>query len=263
MIRMILAINNQCFIGKNNTLMYRLKDDMLNFKKMTQNNIVVMGRKTFESLNNRGLPNRLNVVVTSKAETFEDIQTITTHDMKRSETFTKEGHVVYITPDSFINQFLPFHRDSEDEIWVIGGAQVYEAATPFASEIICTFVDDDEVGDVALKPKLFGGFTHLATLKSVDVDEDNDKPYEITQLVRHEDLEHKLRELQAQQHEMEKEQTQNNLSTPLENGGLRQGEAFVIAATTSAALSQIDTESREDSSDSHSSSSDSSSSSSD
>ena len=115
MIRMIFAINNQCFIGKNNTLMYRLKDDMLNFKKMTQNNIVVMGRKTFESLNNRGLPNRLNVVVTSKAETFEDIQTITTHDMKRSETFTKEGHVVYITPDSFINQFLPFHRDSEDQ----------------------------------------------------------------------------------------------------------------------------------------------------
>ncbi|UYE93550.1 DfrA [Shewanella phage FishSpeaker] len=244
MIRMILAINNECFIGKDNKLMYRLKGDMLNFKTMTQGGIVVMGRKTFQSLKG-ALPNRTNYVITS------------------DPTSINHPSELILTPEQFKEEFLPHHKVSNDNVWIIGGAQVYETATPFTSEIICTFVDDDEVGDVALKPKLFGGFTHLATLKSVDVDEDNDKPYEITQLVRHEDLEHKLRELQAQQHEMEKEQTQNNLSTPLENGGLRQGEAFVIAATTSAALSQIDTESREDSSDSDSSSSDSSSPSSD
>lgn len=209
MIRMILAINNECFIGKDNKLMYRLKDDMLNFKTMTQGGIVVMGRKTFQSLKS-ALPNRTNYVITNDPTSID-------HPSE-----------FILTPEQFKEEFLPHHKVSNDNVWIIGGAQVYETATPFTSEIICTFVDDDEEGDVALPPKLFGSFVCTATLQTIDVDEDNDKPYEIVQLLRREDVEHAAQQL------MESKDKEPN-----ENGGLKVGDAFIVAATTSADKSQV------------------------
>lgn len=171
MIKLILAINDNLAIGKNGKLMYRLKDDMKNFKKMTSGCTVVMGRKTFESLPNGELPDRLNVVITSQPE----------------NVVTKENsNVTFITPENFLAYFLPHHSTTEESVWIIGGAQVYETATPFANEIICTFVDDEEEGDVYLSEGLFGGFVQGAVLQTVDVDEDNDKGYSIVQLINRE-----------------------------------------------------------------------------
>lgn len=167
MISMILAINNTCSIGKDNKLMYRLKDDMIHFKTMTSGDTVVMGRKTFESLKGP-LPNRTNIVITSNPSCI-----------------THPG-VITISPEDFKNNFLPQHSDPSctTNVWIIGGGQVYETATPYASQIYCTFVDDDEEGDVKLPAGIFGAFVQLLAIKSVDVDEDNDKPYDIVHMVR-------------------------------------------------------------------------------
>lgn len=238
MIKMIVALNNNSVIGRNGKLLYRLKEDMKNFKKMTEGHTVVMGRKTFESLNNRALPNRLNVVVTSNPN---PTQVTPTNDV-----------VTFITPENFIEYFLPHHSKTEEPVWIIGGGQVYETATPFASEIICTFIDDEEEGDVALPDGLFGGFVQGAVLQSVDVDEDNDKSYDIVQLVRQEIFSMpygKASEVDSttfEQHvhepfelDEEFEGFSPSINTSLETGGLKRGEVFVVGACTSPNKTQM------------------------
>ena len=62
-ISIIVAIGNQGQIGVNNRLPWKLKEDLENFRKLTIGNVVIFGRKTFESIG-RPLPNRINVVIT-------------------------------------------------------------------------------------------------------------------------------------------------------------------------------------------------------
>lgn len=63
-INLIAALSKNNCIGKNNDLVFHIKEDMKRFKDLTINNIVIMGSKTFESLPNGALPNRINIVVT-------------------------------------------------------------------------------------------------------------------------------------------------------------------------------------------------------
>ena len=60
----ISCFNNNRVIGNNNDLIYKIKEDLQRFKSITKNNVVIMGRKTFESLPNKPLPNRVNIVIT-------------------------------------------------------------------------------------------------------------------------------------------------------------------------------------------------------
>lgn len=60
----IVCINKKNFIGKNNDLLCYLPSDLKRFKNLTSGNVVIMGRKTFESLPNGALPNRINIVIT-------------------------------------------------------------------------------------------------------------------------------------------------------------------------------------------------------
>lgn len=62
----VVAVNSNWGIGNNNQLLYHIKEDMRRFKTLTENNVVIMGRKTFDSLPNRTpLSNRINVVITT------------------------------------------------------------------------------------------------------------------------------------------------------------------------------------------------------
>ena len=64
--RIIACINKNFALGKDGNLLYHIKGDLANFKRMTTNNVIIMGRKTFESLpNSQPLPNRINIVITS------------------------------------------------------------------------------------------------------------------------------------------------------------------------------------------------------
>ena len=65
----IVCINNKNAIGNSGNLMYHIKADMKNFKSLTTDNVVIMGRKTFESLpNKRPLKNRINIIVTENID---------------------------------------------------------------------------------------------------------------------------------------------------------------------------------------------------
>ena len=69
MFKIIACINQKRALGKDGKLLYTIKNDLLNFKRQTLGNVVIMGRKTFESLPNKEpLKDRINIILTSNEE---------------------------------------------------------------------------------------------------------------------------------------------------------------------------------------------------
>lgn len=134
MISMIAAMAKNRVIGINNDLPWDIPADLERFRAITRGKPCIMGRKTFESIVSRrggGLPNRPNIVITRGDYTHKDaiIQT----DLKAAIDFAK---VTY----------------PNDEIMIIGGANVYEQALPHANRLYLTVIDMEPVGD-AFFPK--------------------------------------------------------------------------------------------------------------
>jgi dihydrofolate reductase len=117
MISIIAATGENGELGANNDLLWRLPNDMKRFKELTTGHTVVMGRKTYQSLPKGALPNRKNVVITKNLSLKLD-NCIIFNDLKDA-----------------LNHF----RD-EDEIFIIGGASIYEQAIKFAEKLYLTRV---------------------------------------------------------------------------------------------------------------------------
>lgn len=119
-ISIIVAIAENNAIGLNNKLIYWLPNDLKRFKQLTTGNTIIMGRKTFESLPKGALPNRRNIVLTrnAKAENFQG-----------AECFR-----------SLEDALKTCAEDSE--VYIIGGASVYEEALKLADRLCLTLVHD-------------------------------------------------------------------------------------------------------------------------
>lgn len=128
-INLIVAYSRNRVIGKDNQLLWHLGDDMAFFKKMTTNKIVIMGRKTYESLppKFRPLPNRTNIVLSLNAPIEE------------------KENLIWIKNISELKNQLT--RLGVREVFVIGGGQVYNMLLPFASRIYATEVNIVIEGD--------------------------------------------------------------------------------------------------------------------
>lgn len=113
-------------IGRDGTLPWRLPDEMAHFRKTTLGHPIIMGRKTFDSMNRKPLPKRQNIV------------------MSRSE-LSDEG--IQHAPD--LDAALSFAQESgAEECFVIGGSAIYAAAFAVADRLYETIVDADIPGDV-------------------------------------------------------------------------------------------------------------------
>ena len=141
-ISLIAALGKNRAIGKDNGLIWKLPGDLPRFKALTQGHPVIMGRKTWESLpeRSRPLPGRANIVIT------------------RDSSYAAPGAIL---AQSF-PEALSRARDAEgaDEIFAIGGQQVYECALPFASRLYLTLVDAEKEADA-----FFPAYEHLFTKK--------------------------------------------------------------------------------------------------
>jgi dihydrofolate reductase len=115
---LIAAIGKNREIGKNNALLWHLPNDFAYFKKTTEGHPVIMGRKTFEAIG-RPLPNRQNVVVTG------------------DQTYMKEG----VTIVHSLEEALALFKNKDEEVFIIGGAQIYTQALPYADNLYLTEVD--------------------------------------------------------------------------------------------------------------------------
>jgi dihydrofolate reductase len=131
MITLILAMDEEGGIGKNNDLPWpRIKEDMKFFREMTRGSMVIMGRKTFESLGSKPLPNRLNVVLSSRY-TEEDEVSIRTDEA--TNTFLSKACRLDKVMDIAGKMTIT-------DVFVIGGAEIYRQTLPYAQRILITRV---------------------------------------------------------------------------------------------------------------------------
>lgn len=124
MISAIVAVDANWGIGYNGQLLEHISDDLKRFKELTSNNTVIMGRKTWESLPNKPLPNRLNIVLTSTPSQME--QTVNTK---------------FLTMDDFLmnlDSLEEFMNEYGKEIFIIGGSQIYHSLLPIYDRVYVT-----------------------------------------------------------------------------------------------------------------------------
>lgn len=116
-IKAILAIDNQNGIGKNNNLPWpKISEDMKFFKETTLNNIIVMGRKTYESMGSKILKNRFNIILTSSV--YDEVCFIGENEAHCSSLENALKIDSYLPP--FDNKFYSYQ-----DIFIIGGAKIY------------------------------------------------------------------------------------------------------------------------------------------
>jgi dihydrofolate reductase len=125
---LIVAYAQNRVIGRDNTLPWKLPSDLAHFKRTTLGHPIIMGRKTWESLG-RPLPGRRNIV------------------LSRDAGFHSQGAECATT----LAQALDLVKNVE-QAFVIGGAQIYQLALPFADQVIATEVLQDIEGDAFFAP---------------------------------------------------------------------------------------------------------------
>lgn len=124
MISFIFAMDDEGAIGKNNQLPWHLPEDLKFFKRVTMGHPIVMGRKTHEAIG-RLLPGRKNIIITRNAD------------------YHCDGVVVFHSVQDFISGCF----DGKEEMFVIGGAEIFKAMFKFADRLYITRIHDVFDGD--------------------------------------------------------------------------------------------------------------------
>jgi dihydrofolate reductase len=156
---MVVAMDEDCFIGKGSSLPWRLAADMVRFRLLTEGdgiNAVIMGRETWDSLpdNFRPLPNRLNIVMT------------------RNTNWESEGAEIAHSPEIAVEIA---ENEGCEGCWIIGGAQIYDIFLDRVEEIHVTKVHVKASGDV-LFPNCNRPEWNEEIIECLDGDNDNEHP---------------------------------------------------------------------------------------
>ena len=151
----VVALSNNNVIGVDNNLPWNLKTDLAHFKDYTTNKIIVMGRKTFESIG-RPLPNRKNLIVSN---TLNEIN----------------GAYIYRSTEEAIKNAKEMCINSEiyNEIVIIGGGYLFRDTLKITNKLVLTEVDCDIDGDV-FYPKINLEEWNEISSKKFTKDSDND-----------------------------------------------------------------------------------------
>ncbi len=145
-ISLVAAISENNAIGKNNQLLWHLPNDLKFFKNTTWAMPVIMGRKTFESVNNQALNGRTNIIITRQPQNIQAPQT------------------VLVVPN--LNEAIKTAAATDaKEAFIVGGGQIYEAALPMADKLIITRVHTQIAGDV-----FFPSFSETAWKQTYHLD---------------------------------------------------------------------------------------------
>jgi dihydrofolate reductase len=122
----IAAMSLNRVIGRGNEIPWHLPEDFKWFKKMTTGNVVVMGRKTFESIG-KPLPNRETIILSASGFSYPGVRTATS-----------------------LEEIHP--GQEEREVFICGGAQIYTLALPYCSDLYLTVVQREVEGDAFFPP---------------------------------------------------------------------------------------------------------------
>jgi dihydrofolate reductase len=130
-ISIIVAVSENNVIGKNNTLIWHLPADMKFFKEKTSGHCIITGRKNYESIPEkfRPLPNRTNIVIT------------------RQKSYYAPGATVVSSIEEAITKAKENIKTDNDEIFIIGGADIYRQSMELVSKIYLTKIYHSFEGD--------------------------------------------------------------------------------------------------------------------
>lgn len=154
MISFIVAMDKNRVIGKNNQLPWHLPADLQFFKRVTMGHPIVMGRKTHESIG-RPLPGRKNIIVT------------------RNKEYHSQGCLVIHT----IEELLDYAQKQNEEIFLIGGSELFKATFPYADRLYITKIEHEFEGDTFF-PEFEQSNWNILSLEKGTQDEKN--PYEFS-----------------------------------------------------------------------------------
>ncbi len=159
-INIIAAIARNNAIGNDNKLLYWLPNDLRRFKALTTGHTIVMGRRTFESLPHGALPNRRNIVLSRSnvqypgAETFPSLQ----------EALSA--------------------CTCDEQVYIIGGASVYQQAMAVADNLFLTLIDDTPEQADAFFPQIDFSCWKTVSCEHHPADEKHAYPYSFTDYTR-------------------------------------------------------------------------------
>lgn len=122
----VAAIGENRELGKNNQLLWRIPEDLKRFRAITRGHPIIMGRKTFESIG-RPLPRRTNIIITRNAD------------------FKAEGCIIVGSVEEAIAKAKEFDNE---EIFIIGGGEIYKQAMPMIDKLYLTVVKGSKEADV-------------------------------------------------------------------------------------------------------------------
>ena len=126
----ITAMSQNRVIGTQNTLPWNIPEDMKFFRTKTKGHIMIMGRKTYDSLGGKPLPNRLHIVITR-----QDLQ-------------SQDPMVVYVkTLQEAIDHARPLTTQWGDEVFIAGGGEIYAQSMTITDKIYLTVIYQDYEGD--------------------------------------------------------------------------------------------------------------------
>lgn len=126
MISIIVAKTIKNYIGKDNKLLFHISEDLKRFKEITNGHKIIMGRKTFESLP-KILDNREHIIIT------------------RDKDYKVNSNKIEISNN--IEEIVEKYQNSNEEVFVIGGGEIYNQLLPYTNKLYLTIIESDIEGD--------------------------------------------------------------------------------------------------------------------
>lgn len=166
MLSIIAVVGKNRAIGKNNKLLWNIPEDLEHFKKITTGHVVVMGDKTFASLN-RPLPDRFNIVLSLNPD-FQAEGCTVCHSLEEGLKMAGEKE-----------KELARANSRPEEIFIIGGGKIYELALPLAGKLYLTLVDDTPEADT-----FFPDYGEFKNILSEEERESGGLKYKFMELTR-------------------------------------------------------------------------------
>lgn len=162
MLSIIVATAKNNAIGKDNSLLWHISEDLKRFKEITSGHKILMGRKTFESLPGI-LPNRLHIVLT------------------RDNNFTIDSDKVTVIHS--LDEVIKEYKNSSEEVFVIGGGEIYNLLMPYVNKLYLTKVKKDFDADTFF-PQIDMNDWEIIHKSGDKIDEKSGLIFEFIDLVR-------------------------------------------------------------------------------
>lgn len=155
-INIIVAVDNNNGIGYKNELLCRIKEDLKRFKELTSNNIVLMGKNTYDSIG-KPLPNRINIVISKSTKEIEGCFVFDT--IEKGIEFAKQNYKV---------------QGNDKELYIIGGDSIYKQTINLADKIYLTRINNTFQADT-----FFPDISNVFSLISEEIhdEKENEQSY--------------------------------------------------------------------------------------